>query len=1175
VAKQPAHPDPSRDESTVDPSPPRRRRLDHRKAAALLGFAIIAIVVAAGLYQYLAPSSSSGLTIWQKITAGISADGTVPSQTALEAFAYDFKVSIPGVTLPSGVEGGDAPTDGTGPMLWVQAVWSSLTPAQQAVIEPFMTVQPGARHYNPGDPVASEGGLRLMSWTAPDRTAGRAVPPADFVNWPIDVTLAPDAPLDLAKAMVQDIVTDVAHIGPKLNLPVIDPGFPGSVNIAFIMSDQNGGAAAMLTQPVEGAGHYEPCQITAFKNSWSGATVNGNGGVPPTIHVWLTHEVVHCYQNSVYGNVATANAIPAWIGEGTAFYLAADDTGIAEPHMPATWKDYFTAETPLTARVYDSYGYFVLLSEKGRDMWSLLPQAWAAAAKGPDRSNAFIAVLQGDNTDIVDNWAESYLRQNDWGDPWIMYGFGLPNDLQVKQHDAQAQPDPGWTGSLDSRANTILNVTSSEGEVVTITTTGLASVHDGSGYSQVAFQQQRFCVADSCVCPNGTLLAGQDMAPQKISLAFVVALNAPLGGSTYSIVSDTLDQLCKRPATPQPRPSANYGPCGPNCSSTNGDPHMLTVNGFKYDFQAAGEFTVLRSPDGSVDIQARQEPFQDSKAVSINTAIAVQVGSHRAGVYATPGGLQVHVDGSVADLSSGPLDLGAGGRVSAIQNGYKIDLPDGTQVFALSRADWGIFAQIKPSAALASSGQGLLGPIVRGGLGVPALPDGTRLPAATDNHSRFQVVYGQFADAWRITDATSLFDYDAGKSTASYTIKPFPIEGQPSTLTDLTADQQTAGNSACAGVSDPGLHDDCAFDVGVTGQTGFADGYATVQGFYDSGIASSTPAPTATPNVSAPAPGIVSGAWKVIAGSSVSGFAFGENDTVYADVQTGDNAFSLMALDPVNQKILAQVAVPAGTEVHYAAGSVWLPGLEADSNGNVCSVTRFDGQTLARQATVAVPCAFFGKPEMASDGSAMWFIDVSKYDLGTGKGAVMVELDPATNAPASASVPLPFINGYRQDSTGAFFYYGTDQDQGFYRLATGASAFDQLGSLGSNVGRPAGPGIWVASKDGKTASYYTSSGTPQASLTIDGTLVAGDASAAYVETEGNDASGKTVDQLWRYPIDGSAPAQLGVSPTIDGQGLNYYGDPLPVANGDGVMKFWLVRDANDQWQVVLGWTPAK
>ncbi len=186
--------------------------------------------------------------------------------------------------------------------------------------------------------------------------------------------------------------------------------------------------------------------------------------------------------------------------------------------------------------------------------------AWEAAAKGPERSNAFIAVLQGDAPDIVDNWAESYLRQGLWQDPWIMYGFGLPDAAQVTQHPAQAQSDPGWTGSVNSRANTVLDVTSTSGEVVTVTTDGLASVHDGGSDSYTAFQTQRFCTADSCVCPQGTLLAGQDMASQHLAIPFVAAFNGAVGGSKYAIIADTLDDLCKHPATPEPAGTPNYGP---------------------------------------------------------------------------------------------------------------------------------------------------------------------------------------------------------------------------------------------------------------------------------------------------------------------------------------------------------------------------------------------------------------------------------------------------------------------------------------------------------------------------------------------------------------------------------------------------------------------------------------
>jgi hypothetical protein len=797
--------------------------------------------------------------------------------------------------------------------------------------------------------------------------------------------------------------------------------------------------------------------------------------------------------------------------------------------------------------------------------------AWQAAAKGLQRSNAFIAVFKGDDPDIRDNWAESYLRQSAWSDPWIAYGFGLPDAAQVFQHPVQALSDPGWEGTLESRSNTVLNVNATSGEVVAIATDGLASVHDGGTNSAIAFQIQRFCTVSSCVCPPGTLLAGQDMAPQQLSIPFSAAFNAPEGGSKYTIIGVKLDELCGRPATPTPQPqpqaTSNTGPCGPSCSNSNGDPHLLTVNHIRYDFQAAGEFALLRSTDGAVDIQARQEPYGTAGVISTNTAIAAKVGGHKVGVYQTGSGLQAHVDGAAVDLSSGPMDLGNGARIVAVDKGFEIDFPDGTKMWTLAVAKYGINAQIKPSDSLRTDGQGLLGTIVPGGLGVPLLPDGTRLPAATDAQARFDVVYGQFADAWRVTDSTSLFDYDSGKTTANYTIKPYPL----TTPAALTTGQTAAGNTACAAIADQGLHDNCVFDVAISGDAGFAGSYTAVQAFYDSGIV----APTSTPGTPAPAtqaPGSVSGAWEFTKGTAVSGFAIGSNKTVYATIQAADGTFSLMALDPVNQKILRQVPVPAGTEVHYAAGSVWLPGLKADANGNACSVTRFDGQTLAEQATIAVPCGYSGRPEMVGDGDAMWFVDVSKYDLTSKSGAVLTRLDPQTNAPG-VRVPMPFIGGYHIDSQGALFYYGTDATQGYYRLTTGSTAFESLGALRSPVS-VGGSGLWVGSQDGKTASYYTSAGTAQAVLQVDGSVVAGDPGAAYIEVLGNNAQGTTEEQLWRYPIDGSTPKQIASSPTIDGSFASYYGDPMPISNGDGVLKFWRAH-SGAQTTMVLQWTPVK
>ena len=94
-----------------------------------------------------------------------------------------------------------------------------------------------------------------------------------------------------------------------------------------------------------------------------------------------------------------------------------------------------------------------------------------------------------------------------------------------------------------------------------------------------------------------------------------------------------------RPSGKPPVATGHKPPrCGRQCASSNGDPHMRTIDGVPYDFQAAGEFTLLETPDGAVDVQVRQEPAAgvERGAVSNNTAVAARVGDHRVGIYATP-----------------------------------------------------------------------------------------------------------------------------------------------------------------------------------------------------------------------------------------------------------------------------------------------------------------------------------------------------------------------------------------------------------------------------------------------------------------------------------------------------------------------------------------------------------
>jgi hypothetical protein len=182
-------------------------------------------------------------------------------------------------------------------------------------------------------------------------------------------------------------------------------------------------------------------------------------------------------------------------------------------------------------------------------------------------------------------------------------------------------------------------------------------------------------------------------------------------------------------------------------------------------------------------------------------------------------------------------------------------------------------------------------------------------------------------------------------------------------------------------------------------------------------------------------------------------------------------------------------------------------------------------------------------------------------------------------------VALPFINGNRIDSQGALFYQDAGiSNLGYYRLPTGASAFEPFGlGAAQNPAIPAGNGLWIMSDDGHSAQYFTSPGTPQAmpqiTLPIPGKLVGGDATAAYVEIKGKDPTGtKDAGQLWRYPIDGSAPTVIAYSPTVSG-GTYFYSTastPGPITNPDGVLTIWSAPVGGSKTPTVfLQWVPTR
>jgi subtilisin family serine protease len=271
----------------------------------------------------------------------------------------------------------------------------------------------------------------------------------------------------------------------------------------------------------------------------------------------------------------------------------------------------------------------------------------------------------------------------------------------------------------------------------------------------------------------------------------------------------------------------------------DGDPHLTTIDGTRYDFQGAGEYVLLRDGAG-MEIQTRQSPLSTTfgTCVSLNTAVAARVGTNRVTWQPNPSGtpdLQLRIDGTVTTLGPEGLNLSGGGRVarSADGNGLEVHFPD-ESILLVTPGWWDSqkFWYLNIQVANTRAAEGLMG-FVGPGNWIPALPTGKSLgPMPATAQQRYTNLYKVFGEAWRITPAMSLFDYAPGTSTDTFTNRNWPPESGPCSLPGVTPvkpAEPAVAQKACSGIFGFDLRTDCIFDVTATGEVGFARTYLATQ----------------------------------------------------------------------------------------------------------------------------------------------------------------------------------------------------------------------------------------------------------------------------------------------------------------------------------------------------------
>jgi len=237
-----------------------------------------------------------------------------------------------------------------------------------------------------------------------------------------------------------------------------------------------------------------------------------------------------------------------------------------------------------------------------------------------------------------------------------------------------------------------------------------------------------------------------------LDLAGLQATNPSWGGGVLTL--DTpFGQIFLNIAGPYSRTSFSVhsdGLGGTFVSGGFGDVHIVSLDGFAYEFQAVGEFVAARGNAGGNAWQVQIQTDGQHGTASWTTGLAAQFGD-TAVIFEVGKPITLHVDGKADTVLTPDANHAfSGGTLTAVSpDTWRVALDSG-EIITVS--EHGISLDWQVSAHDSASVQGLLGPNSAPWSHL-RLPDGTWLRQAYDNDQ----IVGAYADGWRV--AHSLFEH--------------------------------------------------------------------------------------------------------------------------------------------------------------------------------------------------------------------------------------------------------------------------------------------------------------------------------------------------------------------------------------------------------------------------------
>ena len=254
-------------------------------------------------------------------------------------------------------------------------------------------------------------------------------------------------------------------------------------------------------------------------------------------------------------------------------------------------------------------------------------------------------------------------------------------------------------------------------------------------------------------------------------------------------------------------------------ATSSGDPHLNTFDRLAYDFQAVGEFILVKDNDGAFEIQVRQKPA--GRNISVNQATAMNVAGDRVGFYPSKK-FKLIINGNPQELLiNNSIKLPNGGYINRYNSEYAVIWPNNEAVVFVGT----YFVNVYINKSKKGKIIGLLG----NANGDPNDDITKRNGVNLGTNLEFSTLYPEYADSWRISQEESLFDYAEGESTETFTDRSFPYA--LATTANLSDAQVDKAEKICrdARITNPVILDNCILDVALTEEPGFAQSFPDME----------------------------------------------------------------------------------------------------------------------------------------------------------------------------------------------------------------------------------------------------------------------------------------------------------------------------------------------------------